>query len=163
MSTLSADLSAAPVEAPPLLAQLVTHHHAQWVNAATIAAWRASQPGDQVLLFAGDPVRFPEALDVAVVLPQLQRASAAAGRPFGMAVAEPDGAEALALTFGSNRWPTLMFFRDGQYVTTVSGMHDWVDYQALVAQALAQPVSRPPTVGIPVVSANAAASSTGCH
>ena len=152
------------VQAHPLLTQLVARH-GQWVDAANIADWRASQQGDNVLLFAGDPVRFPEALDVAVVLPELQRASKSSGKPFAIAVAEPEGAEALALKFGSNRWPTLMFFRDGQYVTTLSGMHDWSDYVTLVAQALEMPVGRAPTVGIPVVSAdfNSSANNSTCH
>jgi hydrogenase-1 operon protein HyaE len=148
------------VEAHPLLAQLVARH-GQWINADSIASWRDQQQGDHVLLFAGDPVRFPEALDVAVVLPELQKASKSSGKPFAIAVAVPDGAEALALTFGSNRWPTLMFFRDGQYVSTLSGMHDWSDYLNLLAQALDTPVGRAPTVGIPVVSASAG--NATCH
>jgi hydrogenase-1 operon protein HyaE len=147
------------VQAHPLLVQLVARH-GQWVDAANIADWRANQQGDNVLLFAGDPVRFPEALDVAVVLPELQKASKASGKTFSIAVAVPEGSEALALKFGSSRWPTLMFFRDGQYVTTLSGMHDWSDYLNLLAQALDTPVGRAPTVGIPVVSANAGSS---CH
>jgi len=146
-------------QAHPLLVQIVARH-GQWVSAENIAGWRAAQQGDNVLLFAGDPVRFPEALDVAVVLPELQKAAKASGKPFSIAVAEPEGAEALALTFGSNRWPTLMFFRDGQYVTTLSGMHDWSDYVSLLMQALETAPGRAPTVGIPVVSANGA---SGCH
>ena len=149
------------IEAPPLLAQLVTKHQAQWLDFENIDAWLAQQQGDQVLLFAGDPVRFPESIDVAVVLPELQRVCAAAGRVFGMAVAVPQYAEALAKKFGSQRWPTLMFFRSGNYVTTVSGMHDWNDYLHLVAQALDAPISRAPTIGIPVVSSNA--TSSHCH
>ncbi len=149
------------IAAPPLLAQLVTKHQAQWVDFDNLEAWLAQQQGDHVLLFAGDPVRFPEALDVAVVLPELQRACAGVGRTFGMAVAVPECAEALALKFGSQRWPTLMFFRAGHYVTTVSGMHDWNDYITRVSQALDAPTSRAPTIGIPVVSSNASASH--CH
>ncbi len=146
------------IQAPPLLAQLVARHQAQWLDFDNIELWLAEQRGDQVLLFAGDPVRFPEALDVAVVLPELQSVSAAAGRPFGLAVAVPECAEALAKKFGSQRWPTLMFFRAGHYVTTVSGMHDWSDFVALVAQALNAPTGRAPSIGIPVVSA-----SSNCH
>jgi hydrogenase-1 operon protein HyaE len=78
-----------------------------------------------------------------------------------MAVAVPETAEDLAKQFGSNRWPTLMFFRAGHYVTTVCGMHDWTDYLTLVAQALDAPVSRAPTIGIPVVSSVAGGSH--CH
>jgi hydrogenase-1 operon protein HyaE len=149
------------VQAPPLLVQLVDKHHAQWVDFGNIDMWLAEKKGDQVLLFAGDPVAFPESMDVAVILPELQKASAARQKPFGMAVAVPDCARELATKFGSNRWPTLMFFRDGHYVTTLSGMHDWTDYLTLLAQALDQPVSRAPTVGIPVVSAQP--STSHCH
>lgn len=151
---------ATEVQAHPLLIQLV-ERHGRWVDADSIASWREQQSGDYVLLFAGDPVRFPEALDVAVVLPELQKASKASDKPFVIAVAEPEGAEALALKFGSNRWPTLMFFRDGQYVTTLCGMHDWSEYLRLLSAALDTPVGRAPTVGIPVVSANSA--SPTCH
>ena len=163
-ATASATDSSTDVQAHPLLTQLVARH-GQWVDAGNIADWRANQQGDSVLLFAGDPIRFPEALDVAVVLPELQKASRSSGKPFAIAVAEPEGAEALALKFGSNRWPTLMFFRDGQYVTTLSGMHDWSDYLNLLAQALDTPVGRAPTVGIPVVSYpfNATANSSTHH
>ena len=157
---MTASATATEVQAHPLLAQLVARH-GQWVDPDNVADWRAKQSGDHVLLFAGDPVRFPEALDVAVVLPELQKASQSSGKPFAIAVAVPEGAEALALKFGSNRWPTLMFFRDGQYVTTLSGMHDWSDYLRLLAQVLDLPPGRAPTVGIPVVSANAA--SATCH
>lgn len=150
------------VEAPPLLSQLITKHQAHWVDADNMGAWLDAQQGDAALLFAGDPVRFPEAMDVAVVLPELQSVSARAGKPFAMAVAVPEGAESLAKKYGSQRWPTLMFFRKGQYVTTVSGMHDWTDFVALIAAALDMPTGRAPTVGIPVVSANAA-SADACH
>ncbi len=72
----------------------------------------------------------------------------------------PDSQDAVARRYGSQRWPSLVFLRDGQYVTTLAGMHDWTDYLKLVEAALAMPVSRAPTIGIPVVSANA---STSCH
>ncbi|MBP9905428.1 MAG: hydrogenase [Rhodoferax sp.] len=154
-------MTAIDIEAPVLLRQLVDKHQACWVEPDNIDTWLAGQPGNQVLLFAGDAVRFPEGMDVAVVLPELQKVSAATGKPFGIAVAVPETAEDLAKQFGSNRWPTLMFFRDGRYVTTVCGMHDWTDYLALVAQALDAPISRAPTIGIPVVSA--VASGSHCH
>jgi hydrogenase-1 operon protein HyaE len=154
-------MMALEVDAPPLLAQLVDKHQAPWIDFDNMDAWLAAQQGNHVLLFAGDPVRFPEGIDVAVVLPELQKASAAGGHSFGMAVAVPETAEALAKKYGSQRWPTLMFFRDGLYVTTVSGMHDWTDFLALVTQALDAPTSRAPTIGIPVVSSQAAGAS--CH
>ncbi|WP_411014303.1 hypothetical protein, partial [Salmonella sp. s50237] len=54
--------------------------------------------------------------------------------------------------------PSLVFVRDGRYVTTVSGMHDWTDFLALVRNALASPTTHAP---IAIQSAGAAASS--CH
>jgi hydrogenase-1 operon protein HyaE len=154
-------MSTLDVDAPALLKQLVEKFQAPWVDLDNLDNWLASQQGDQVLLFAGDPVRFPESLDVAVILPELHKTSVRAGQGFGMAVALPETAEALAKKFGSNHWPTLMFFRSGQYVTTVNGMHDWTDFLTLVTQALDAPVSRAPTIGIPVVSGSPA--SSHCH
>jgi hydrogenase-1 operon protein HyaE len=149
------------IEAPALLVQLVEKCRAPWVAPDTIDAWLAGQRGNHVLLFAGDPVRFPEGLDVAVVLPELHRALAGAAKAFSIAVAVPDFAQQLALRFGSQRWPSLVFFRDGSYVTTLSGMHDWTDFLRLMEQCLEMPVSRPPGVGIAVVSAQTGSSS--CH
>lgn len=141
----------------PLIERLVSVHGATWVDDKTIDTW-AAEGGDRVVLFAGDPVQFPEGLDVAVVLPELQRCFP--GR-FKVAVVPRQIEQALALRYGSQRWPTLLFLRDGQYVTTLSGMHDWDEYVQEMARALAMPISRAPTVGIPVVNANAPAAS--CH
>lgn len=154
---VQAPLSAAqPPDTSPLVSRLAEACGATWVDADSIDAW-AAQGGDRVVLFAGDAVRFPEGQDVAVVLPELQRCLP--GR-FEIGVVRRHQEDALARRFGSQRWPTLLFLRDGQYVTTVSGMHDWEVFIERVTQALAMPVSRAPTIGIPVVSANSAPS---CH
>jgi hydrogenase-1 operon protein HyaE len=150
-----------PVHAPKvvtsaLVERLVEQFGASWVDETSIDAW-AAEGGDRVVLFAGDPVQFPEGLDVAVVLPELQRSLP--GR-FKVGVVPRESENALARRFGSQRWPTLLFLRDGQYVTTLSGMHDWEVFIERVTQALAMPVSRAP-IGIPVVSASAGGAS--CH
>jgi hydrogenase-1 operon protein HyaE len=139
-----------------LVERLVEQFGATWVDATNIDAWSA-EGGDRVVLFAGDPTQFPEGLDVAVVLPELQRSLP--GR-FKIGVVPRDREDAVARRFASQRWPTLLFLRDGQYVTTLSGMHDWDVFLERVTQALAMPVSRAP-IGIPVVSATAGGSS--CH
>ena len=151
-----------PVQAPKvvtsaLVERLADQFGASWVDETSIDAW-AAQGGDRVVLFAGDPVQFPEGLDVAVVLPEIQRTL---GRRFEIGVVPRDREDKLARRYGSQRWPTLLFLRDGQYVTTVSGMHDWEVFVERVTQALAMPVSRAPTIGIPVVSANGGGAS--CH
>lgn len=154
-----------PVAAPatqsttssPLIDRLVSAHGATWLTADNVADWAAAG-GDRVILLAGDPVRFPEALDVAVVLPELRQHFA---QRFAVGVATCEHEDAIAKRYGSIRWPALVFVRDGQYVTVLSGMLDWDVYVERVAEALAMPASRAPTIGIPV--RNGSASDSSCH
>ena len=141
----------------PLIQRLARDFGAAWVDENTVAEWTAGG-GDRVVLLAGDPVRFPEGVDVAAVLPELMKAFP---QRFTVAVVPRDNEDAVAKRYGSQRWPTMLFFRDGQYVTAIAGMQDWDVYLAGVAAALAMPPSRPPTIGIPVVSQTAGGSS--CH
>lgn len=138
---------------PLQIARLVAQCGANWVNADNLDALLA-QPGDTALFIPGDPLRFPEALDVAVVLPELQRSLK---QRFRVAVAECDSEDALARRYGATRRPALVFLRDGQYVTNLSGMLDWDVYLVEVVRALALPVSRAPGIGIPLVAAGAGA------
>ncbi|PZP32371.1 MAG: hydrogenase [Roseateles depolymerans] len=133
----------------PLLARLAALPDARWVDADSLPDFLALQ-GAQVLVLAGDPVQFPEGLDVAVVLPELRRHL---GASFGIGVVPRAAEAAVAARFGSQRWPSLLFFTDGQYQTVLPGMHDWTVYLDKLRAALAAPVSRPPSVGIAVVSA----------
>lgn len=141
----------------PLVQRLIDACGACAVDPAALDEWMA-RPGDHVLLFGGDPVRFPEALDVAVVLPELR--AAFDGR-FDIGVVPREHEDAIARRFGVQRWPSLVFVRDGGYLGTVSGMRDWDDYMREVGAVLARNVSRAPTVGIPVVSARSGDSA--CH
>ena len=145
--------------APPLVMRLVRDFDAAWVDETSVAAWSAGG-GDRLVLLAGDPVRFPEGQDVAAVLPELMKSFP---NRFQIAVVPRDNEDAVARRYGSQRWPTLLFFRDGQYVTAIAGMQDWDVYLSGVAAALTMPPSRPPTIGIPVVSQGATASDSGCH
>lgn len=142
----------------PLVQRLVTQFGAEWVDSDNLAAFRAG-PGERVLFFSGDPVRFPECLDVAVVLPELQ--AVFPGR-LHIGVVRREHEDAVAARFGANRWPCLVFLRDGQYVTLIAGMLDWTDYVERVRQALAMPTTRTPGIGIAVVGAGAA-DAASCH
>jgi hydrogenase-1 operon protein HyaE len=142
---------------PPLIERLVRECAAEWVDETTVADWSA-KGGNRVLLLAGDSVQFPEGLDVAAVLPELIRSFP--GR-FSVAVVPRKREEAVAKRYGSQRWPTLIFLRDGEYVTAVAGMQDWEVYLQAVGAALNMPTSRAPTIGIPVVTDRSTASS--CH
>ena len=157
VATPQALAKAGATQTTALVSRLVSQFGATWVDESSVAFW-TQQPGDHVLLLAGDAVRFPEGQDVAAVLPELMRAFP---DRFNVAVVPRASEDAVARRFGSQRWPTLLFFRDGHYVTAIAGMQDWDVYLQGVAQALQMPPSRAPTIGIPVVTAGA--SSTACH
>jgi hydrogenase-1 operon protein HyaE len=145
--------------APPLVMRLARDFGATWVTETDVAEWSAGG-GDRVVLLAGDPVRFPEGQDVAAVLPELMKAFP---QRFQLAVVPRDNEDAVARRYGSQRWPTLLFFRDGQYVTAIAGMQDWDVYLQGVTAALTLPPSRPPTIGIPVVSQPGTSAGSSCH
>lgn len=142
------DSDAADKLGPPLVRRLLTECNATWVDETSVEQWAAQQT-DAVVLLAGHPRRFPEGQDVAVVLPELQKSFP---DRFTVAIVPRDSEQKVAELYGAMRFPALVFLRGGQYVTTISGMQDWDVYLDEVAQALDKPVSRPPTVGIPVVS-----------
>lgn len=144
-------------QATPPVRRLVRDFGARWVSVDTAQDW-AAQGGDRVLLLAGDAVRFPEGQDVAAILPELMLAFP--GR-FHVGVVPREQEDAVAERYGSQRWPTLLFLREGSYVTAIAGMQDWDVYLQRVAEALEMSVSRAPTVGIRVVPSVATGST--CH
>jgi len=102
----------------------------------------AARPGPAVLFFADDPKRVPETWDVAVVLPDILRASA---EPLRVGLLDPAAARALAGRYGVFRWPSLVFLRDGAYLGALERMRDWGEYLEEIPRILARPASRPPT------------------
>ena len=150
-------VAAPPLTEAPLVQRLVDQFGAQWVSSDNLAAFR-NGPGDRVLFFSGDPVRFPECLDVAVVLPELQRAFEPGHGRIAIGVVCREVEDDLARRYGVQRWPSMVFLRGGQYVATIAGMLDWTDYLARVREVLAMPTSRPP---IPLLSPHA--DDSHCH
>lgn len=154
----SVDATAARASAPPLIARLAQAH--AWVGAEDLDDFLAAHPGDVVLFVWSDPIRFPESLDVAVVLPELLAHASGPGAPrFKIAVVDALSEDTVARRYGAQRRPSLIFLRDGQYVDTVAGMLDWEPYAQAVDQALAAPTRRAPGVGIPLVGEAGAS----CH
>jgi len=139
----------------PLVSRLLEATGGVQVRCDGVEAFEAAG-GDAVLFFGGDPVRFPEALDVAVVLPEL---IAAAGRPMRVGVVPREVEDAVARRYAVQRWPSLVFVRDGAYLGTLAGMQDWDVYlDALRALLAREPGRRPaPTIAI------RAAEGTGCR
>jgi len=101
-------------------------------------AW-ATLPGDAMVVFAEDPERFKETLDLAVIVPELH---AARRDRFRVALLPPVASRALAARYGFARWPAFVMLRDGQYVGAVDGIRDWDVYLAELDRLLAAAPSR---------------------
>ena len=113
----------------------------------------------RVLLLSGDPVRFPEALDVAVVLLELRRAH---GDRFDRPWYRARTRRPWHASTGSQRWPTLLFFlRDGRYVTAAGG-HARLD-RTLCRAGRQDARSRRPARRSASAAAGTGADAPSCH
>lgn len=147
-----------PVSSLPSLAELGERLVARGLAALTPAAVDAFiASGETFLLFADDPLRYAECWDAAVILPEVLKTLPRPVRAGFLLGAE---ARQVQKRYGFSVWPALVVLRDGGYVGTLEGMLDWAEYQQTVNALLARPVSRPPTLGIPVRNGDAGA---GCH
>lgn len=135
----------------PLLQRLSTQYAYPSLTAATLGAFLA-QPGEAVLFFVEEPERYRETLDVAVILPELAAGSA---KPFRVGVLLPEVARPLAPGYGLRRWPALVFLRGGEYLGAIEGLLDWAEFRAETGRLLDAPVSRPPSIGVPVAASRA--------
>jgi hydrogenase-1 operon protein HyaE len=150
--------AAAPPALHPLLARLVSETGADVLAAEAYDAW-AAQPGPAMVVFAEDPDRYKETLDLAVIVPELH---ATAGGQFRVALLLPAASRALASRYGFTRWPAFVILRDGQYVGAVDGIRDWDVYVGELERLLASPPTRPPSVGIAIKIAGSPDEPT-CH
>ncbi len=108
------------------------------------------QPGITVLFFAGDPKRFRETTDVAVVLPELIKAFQGALIP---AVVAADAEKILQQHYGFTAWPALVFLRDGGYLGAMTGIQNWAEYLHDIGELVTADVRPVPGFRVPVVSA----------
>lgn len=117
----------------------------------------AQTPGTTLILFADDPAKVPETWDLTIILPEALLRMEAEVR---VGLLPPAAARSLAARYGIRIWPALLALRDGQYLGTIEGLKDWSAYVRLLPELLATEPSRPPSIGIPVMNADAAAH---CH
>ncbi|SEQ42792.1 hydrogenase-1 operon protein HyaE [Solimonas aquatica] len=138
---------------PAAMQRLAESENCCWVSTATLAEFLA-QPGDAALLIWSDPVKFPECIDVAVVLPELRSALSEGGTSrFRVGVVARGDEFAVGDRFGALRRPSLVFLRDGQYVATIPGMRDWDVFLNEARAALQAPPTRPPSIAMPARAA----------
>jgi hydrogenase-1 operon protein HyaE len=99
-----------------------------------------------VLFFTELMKPVPETADVAVILPELERAFS--GR-FAVAVVAWEAQRELQRRFRFSKYPSLVFLREGEYLGAISGVLDWTDYLAEVAAILEAEPSEPPPFAFP--------------
>lgn len=107
-----------------------------------------SQTGTAVLFFAGDPKRYRDTTDVAVVLPELVKALDGRLRP---GVVAQSAEIPLQKHYGFKTWPALVFVRNDGYLGTITGIQNWSDYLQQIAALMGAEPTRPPGFKIPVV------------
>jgi hydrogenase-1 operon protein HyaE len=141
----------------PLIARLVARDGFTELDAANFDAFIA-QRGHVLLVFTEDPVRYKETLDLAVIVPEIERAFAGA---FAVGVLLPEAARRVAVRYGFRRWPALVLLRDGHYVGVIDGLREWGEYIAEVTRLLEAPLARAPSIGIAVTGPGGSAGCAG--
>ncbi len=135
-----------PSGTPPLIQRLIDDHGYPVLDATAIDALPAETV--HVLFFTEDPKKYPETLDVAIVLPEL--VARYDGRLNPVIVARADE-KTLQERFGFSQWPTLVFLRGHDYLGAISRIQDWHVYLERIDELLTAEPVRPPGVGVPVV------------
>lgn len=134
----------------PLITQLVAEHGYPVLDAQNLASCMEDE-STRVLFFTEDPKRYPEANDVAVVLPEL--VDAFPGRFIPMVV-DRQLEDQLKLEYDITVWPTLVFVRGGRFLGKISKIRDWSEYMERIPQILDSAPSHNPGIGIPLVDAS---------
>lgn len=96
--------------------------------------------GLRVIFVTGDPVKLLDSVDLAVVLPELERRFA--GRITG-AVCKRSAEAEMASRFGADVKPALVFFACGQHLGTIPRVRDWDEYVAKISDFLSRAANLP--------------------
>ncbi|MDA9488936.1 hydrogenase accessory protein [Bradyrhizobium sp. CCBAU 11361] len=129
----------------------LTRHGLPEIDAATVDRFlgEADAAGAiAVLLSAGDPNRFPEAIDVAVVLPEL--ITAFGGRLRGAVIARGDES-AVGQRFGVRVQPTLIFVAKGETLGLIAKIQDWSVYVDRITKLIDRPRGQAAAVAVTIV------------
>src|SRR5512143_1819685 len=102
--TLPMPLTSADPRSHPLIARLVAREGFVEVDGANFDEFSARE-GHVLLVFTEDPVRYKETLDLAVIVPEIERAFPGA---FAVGILLPEAARKIAVRYGFRRWPALV-------------------------------------------------------
>jgi hydrogenase-1 operon protein HyaE len=99
-----------------------------------------------MLFVAGDAERIAESNDVAVVVPELDKAFEGA---VTVLVADRDSERGIQRRYRFNAFPALIFLRHGEYLGCIQRVQDWTDYLRAIPDILAREPSNPPPFKFP--------------
>ncbi len=129
----------------PLVQNMLSTHQYAVVTLDTLEEFTASH--DVVVLFFTELMKpVPETADVAVILPELEKAFD--GR-FKVGVVSWEAQRDLQLRYRFPKYPALVFLKGGDYLGAIPGVLDWTDYLAEIERILSAEVSEPPPFVLP--------------
>ena len=129
----------------PLLNAVIAREGMEIVDEASLDE-RAAERAFSMVFFPGDAERLPESNDVAVILPELNKAFQGAVTPFAVdRASERD----LQRRYRFNRFPSLVFLRNGAYLGVIQGVRAWTDYLTEISEILSREPSAPPAFQFP--------------
>lgn len=111
----------------PLIDRLTTELGMPRLATPEEVAGFTEAPGTHCLFVPGDPARNLESADVAVILPELRMAFQGA---FDCAVVDDAVETQVREAAGVLKTPSLLFYREGEFLGGVPKVRDWSDYMA---------------------------------
>lgn len=129
----------------PLLTSILARHAYAQVDEDTLDAVAGPHPL-AMLLIAGDWWRLAESDDLAVIVPELDKAL---GGHVAVLVAARSAERALQRRFHFTSFPALVFLREGAYLGVIEGIRDWSDYLVELPEILARVPQTPPPFRMP--------------
>lgn len=129
----------------PLMDSIIERENLPVVSADTLDEFTQGK-GDMILFVCGDWKRHVEVNDVAVILPEILKA---ANGQLAAAVLERGSERKIQTRFRFNRFPSLIFLRDGEYLGVIQKVLDWQDYVTEINRILARKPTPPPTFEFP--------------
>lgn len=123
--------------ADAFIRQLLETHHYAPINAGNLDEF-LSQSGDLLLFVTGNPERNLETNDVAIILPQLDKAFKG---HFKIGIVMADAEKKVQQKF--DVWPTpcLLFINNGALIHSIPKVQDWADYIKEISGLLSKNLS----------------------
>jgi hydrogenase-1 operon protein HyaE len=129
----------------PLLTSIIEREALKVVDEAGLDRL-AKETVFSMIFFPGDAERLAESNDVAVILPELDKAFAGNITAF---VVDRGSERDLQRRYRFNSFPSLVFLRYGRYLGVIQGVRDWTDYLNDISEILSREPSDPPPFKFP--------------